>query len=242
MPARPAFTLIELLVVVSIVALLVGLLLPALASAREAGRSISCLSNNRQMAIATVNYALEHDGILPSVGFSHGGATLPEQGSWFFTLQRFSGGTLAWRCPSDDSPAWETPEGSPPRLRRVSYATNYMLSGLISSPRYRPFVDLNKVPAPSATIFLGELAEQSPTGFATADHFHPETWFDEPARHDEVLGRQLEIQQHSGKSNFAFLDGHASTEARSEVFEVAPGATIFNPRFAANHFWPDVAR
>ena len=240
-PTRHAFTLIELLVVISIIALLIGILLPALGSAREASRTAKCLSNMRQMSIATVNYAYTFDGFLPTVGFSHGGSVYPSQGSWFFLLQDFSDGTLAWRCDSDDSPARKTPQGSPPRLRRVSYATNFMLTGQISSPTYRPFRNLDNIPAPSATCFIAELAEESPTGFATADHYHPETWFGNPATHDATLRLQLEIEQHSGKANYAFLDGHASTEARSAVFEVAPGATIFNPRFTANHFWPDVA-
>ena len=62
---RSAFTLIELLVVISIIAILVALLLPALGSARQSARSAACLSNVRQIAIATVNYAGENRGAFP---------------------------------------------------------------------------------------------------------------------------------------------------------------------------------
>lgn len=60
-----AFTLIELLVVISIIALLIGILLPALGAARNSARSIASLSNLRQIGIATVAYTAEQKDYYP---------------------------------------------------------------------------------------------------------------------------------------------------------------------------------
>ena len=60
-----AFTLIELLVVISIIALLIGILLPALGAARDAGRDLKCLANERQMGIGLHAYAAEEKQFLP---------------------------------------------------------------------------------------------------------------------------------------------------------------------------------
>ena len=95
-----AFTLVELLVVIAIIAILAALLLPALREARERGRRAVCLSNQRQIHIATVSFAVDHDGLLPPapgtdetpavIIWAPGetwGPTFPEQDGRAFTWQ-----------------------------------------------------------------------------------------------------------------------------------------------------------
>ncbi len=67
-----AFTLVELLVVISIIALLVGLLLPALRNARDAARASMCLSNHRQLLLALNMYAQDCGGWLPAPDVNYG--------------------------------------------------------------------------------------------------------------------------------------------------------------------------
>ncbi|XAM01365.1 prepilin-type N-terminal cleavage/methylation domain-containing protein [Phycisphaeraceae bacterium D3-23] len=94
MRIRSAFTLIELLVVISIIALLIAILLPALGAAREAGRSSQCLSNLQQWGRAKTTYTIDNGHELPygSVG----------GGSWIAVMEEYmtdTSGQSANLCP-----------------------------------------------------------------------------------------------------------------------------------------------
>lgn len=67
---KKGFTLIELLVVIAVIALLLALLTPILRSAKERAHRVVCLSNIKQLTLAWLTYAEEHDGKIVSV-FSH---------------------------------------------------------------------------------------------------------------------------------------------------------------------------
>ena len=70
--SRRGFSLVEMLVVISILTLLMSMLLPALTVAKEAARRVACASNHKQMSVAHIAWAEDHDGNMvgaqPSIG------------------------------------------------------------------------------------------------------------------------------------------------------------------------------
>ena len=223
---RPAFTLIELLVVIAIIGILAAMILPALAKAKQKTQGIYCMNNNRQLALAWVMYADDHDGVL--VENHHGPDAMgpnPNPNSWvggwldwgpradntntlFLTDSRWAklspyskGSPTLYKCPADN---YKSPQNPGPRVRSISMDAS-MGAGNKDNfyPNFfyaRKFSDVIHPGPAMAWVFVDEHPDSINDGCFFNNALATgggSHWSDLPASY------------HNGACGFAFADAHA---------------------------------
>lgn len=220
-----AFSLIEILVVIGIIALLVGILFPTLASAREAANRTKCLSNMRQIMVAFTMYLNENGGRFPRP--SQNAVQTPEDWLHFQTGRDPEQGAIAkyinkpfshalFRCPSDDIDTHRSYAfNGIPVVYRYSYTVNEAICRILW---HGPTLRIGQVRNPAEKILL---VDESST---TIDDG---CWAWQPSmggganvmsnRHDRKSERSTDPR--FGRGNVAFVDGHVSYILRNETFD-----------------------
>ncbi|MEM8783855.1 MAG: type II secretion system protein [Planctomycetota bacterium] len=212
--ACSGFTLIELLVVISILALLVAILLPALSKARQAGKAAVDLSQLRQLELAHQAYLVDNGGRLINAGLPHGVAPERPELAWINQLESYGAGIVV-RSPLDESSHWEDTDAvpvpgivGPPVFRRTSYGINNHLCDLNENGFNRwgpPGLDpragdawdrINRINDPSDLVHFLPMAHEGEYG--GADHADVETWDDGGGPYFTEIVQQMQIDAVQG--------------------------------------------
>jgi prepilin-type N-terminal cleavage/methylation domain-containing protein/prepilin-type processing-associated H-X9-DG protein len=220
---RFGFTLIELLVVIAIIAILAAILFPVFAQAREKARAVSCLSNEKQIGLAFMQYNQDNDELFPA-GYQQGGAGHFGRG-WAGAIYIYAKSQQLFKCPDDPTGNYVGPDGS------IAPAESYLANlNLLETSYATPSpASLAQMAAPAKTVLLCEFFGQdvyltnaaegnSPvgTGVGTvANAGNYETGYlggrDASAGNAGYASGQFPNKQgvHNGGSNFLLADGHA---------------------------------
>jgi prepilin-type N-terminal cleavage/methylation domain-containing protein len=235
-PRARGFTLIELLVVIAIIAILAGILLPALSSAKSKGQGIACLNNLRQLTLCWTLYADDNDGRLAPNNVTGAMGEAASADSWItgnaredFTptniqkgvLYKYNTATGIYRCPSDRSTVVRFP-----KLRRFrSYS---MSTGMAhDSPKFlkviKKFSHITD-PAPvSASVFLDEDDYSIQNGAIGIEPIHTGL----------SIHWNLVASRHNYGGTLTFADGHAETWRWKDKW-IREGRAILQKRFQAS--------
>ena len=224
---RCAFTLIELLVVISIVSLLISILLPALAKARNSARILECATHERQLGYAITIYSVDYHDYIPAKGYAS-----PTEKIYCYDdlLSGYDGRHLAqwqidsqfiysiwvrsplYRCPLDDiqpAPAYAGVERRTYSLNQgnPNARTNYPgISGYDSGNGNRPWsARFSDVIHPSSAIMMMENANDSNfVGYFARSVYGAGDINNHPEYLDRHSGKD------GGRSNYLFCDGHVA--------------------------------
>lgn len=224
------FTLIELLVVIAIIAILAGMLLPALGKAKSKTIGIQCMNNSRQLMLAWRLYVEENNDQLPFAYAPAGSKNAPyawvqgelnmsgdNRSNWDIAqdikkspLWKFCGNQPSiWRCPADKSTVKYL--GKPlPRVRSMSMnlwvGGNEGTRGYWSDDSWRVYTKMSHMtrPGPSRTwVLLDEREDSINDGFFVVDmNGYPNN----PAARKMV---DYPASYHANGAGFAFADGHS---------------------------------
>ncbi|WP_432800024.1 type II secretion system protein [Poriferisphaera sp. WC338] len=172
---RCAFTLIELLVVISIIALLIGILLPALSAARNTAKDIQCASNLKGMGVASHSYAASNAQFLPPGIWNNGGPL-----SWTRILEGHMQGASNNTSPGD---TYHCPRALLAEDGTIQWYANYSANGLL-------YINLNfDNTIPAGVTYRLDAAKRASE---TIGLFDGNQRTDVPARYARAIARALD--------------------------------------------------